>query len=98
MKMFAEASGKDLKTWQNQWLKGPGVNTVRANVTCVEESPGVKTISKLVLQQGNAEYSSDLRTHRAEIALYAATPMDSKPGGSSRTKSSTSLTGRRKRR
>ncbi|HUP56271.1 MAG TPA: aminopeptidase N, partial [Bdellovibrionota bacterium] len=74
MRMFAEASGKDLKTWEKQWLRTTGMNTVRTTVTCDAD----KKISKLVISQGNAEYSSELRTHKAELALYDEPPADGK--------------------
>ena len=37
-RMLAEASGKELKTWQHQWLQTSGVNTVRADWECNRET------------------------------------------------------------
>ena len=62
---LAEASGKDLSSWQNVWLMTSGVNTVKAEWECKDGK-----ISKFNLLQLPAENSTVLRPHRSEIGLY----------------------------
>ncbi len=62
---LSEASGKNLAAWQKSWLQTSGLNTVRAEWACEDGK-----ISSFVLLQGNSETSQELRTHRAEVALY----------------------------
>jgi aminopeptidase N len=65
MKMLAEASGKDLTSWQEVWLTTPGVNTIQADWGCADGK-----ISNFTLNQGNAAESKTLRPHRTEVALF----------------------------
>jgi aminopeptidase N len=73
MKMLAEASGKDLTSWQDAWLMTAGVNSLKVDWACAtdpNDAQGVSKISKLDLLQSPAENSTVLRPHRTEIGLY----------------------------
>jgi aminopeptidase N len=64
-KMLSEASGKDLASWQESWLKTPGVNTLKADWACDDQK-----ITRFDLVQGNSAESKTLRPHRTEVALF----------------------------
>ena len=75
VKQLAEASGKDLRGWQQSWMQQPGVNTLRVDWACesvtVEGHDPKPRISRFVLVQGNAETSPILRVHKTRLALLA---------------------------
>jgi aminopeptidase N len=64
-----KTSGRDLSTWEEQWLQSAGVNTLRPEI---EVGDGAYTSVTLV-QEANPEHPT-LRDHRIAIGLYDATP------------------------
>lgn len=71
MRMLAEASGKNLASWQKTWLETSGVNTLQAKWSCKETEQG-NVIDQFSLLQSD-EFNSPpiLRPHRTRIALYS---------------------------
>jgi len=61
---LAEAAGRDLSQWTQEWLYQPGVNTVTANYRCA----GGK-ISSFSLQQSAGTQYPVLREQRVQLAL-----------------------------
>ncbi|QGU01460.1 Aminopeptidase N [Corynebacterium kalinowskii] len=64
---FEEASGRDLSTWADQWLKTTGINTLSPSFTVqdgVYETFAVK-------QEGAQPGAGELRTHRIAVGLYS---------------------------
>jgi aminopeptidase N len=68
IRMLAEASSKDLGKWQKAWLQSSGVNTLRADWSC---DGGRLASLKLVQKMPEpAEAAKELRSHRAQVALF----------------------------
>lgn len=76
--MLAEASGKDLQSWQKLWLLTSGPNTLKAEWKCdADEDDGKKRISGFSLLQGipgdevnEKTPDNTLRPHRTRIAFF----------------------------
>ncbi len=64
---LAEASGKDLSHWADQWLKTTGINDLSPEFT-VEDG---KYSEFAVLQFGATPGAGELRTHRIAVGLYS---------------------------
>lgn len=65
---LAEASGKDLSWWADQWLKTTGMNELSADVE-VDESGRYTRFA--VAQGGATPGAGELRTHRIGVGLYS---------------------------
>ncbi|AKK03805.1 aminopeptidase N [Corynebacterium epidermidicanis] len=63
---FAEASGRDLSGWADQWLKTTGVNRLSPQFS-VENG---KYTSFAITQSGAQPGAGELRTHRIAVGLY----------------------------
>ncbi|MCQ9343241.1 aminopeptidase N [Corynebacterium kozikiae] len=67
---LAEASGRDLSGWAQQWLKTTGVNTLATKV----EKDG-RRITRLAIEQRGAQPGAgELRDHRVAVGLYSLAP------------------------
>ncbi len=62
---LGQASGMDLASWDEEWLKTSGTNSVEA---LIEEKDGL--IQRLILKQSPDESIGRLRTHKAQVAFY----------------------------
>ena len=63
---IAEASGKDLKTWSDQWLQTAGLNTLTPKFQCENGK-----VTSMDLVQGHSETGDQkFRPHRTRVALY----------------------------
>ncbi|WP_288132177.1 aminopeptidase N [Microbulbifer sp.] len=62
---LGKAAGKDLNTWQQQWLYQAGLNTIQANFQC----EGGK-IASLTIEQSAPEEYPTLREQRTQVGLY----------------------------
>ena len=62
----AEASGRDLEAWVEQWLYQPGYNLLQPQIEC-----GAGRISELSILQTGYGDASILREHRLDVALYS---------------------------
>ncbi|HEY2574986.1 MAG TPA: aminopeptidase N [Streptosporangiaceae bacterium] len=62
MGCWSRASGRDLTEWAEQWLRTPGVNTLRPELTLAPDG----TIASLSVRQDPLP----ARTHRISIGLY----------------------------
>ncbi len=60
-------SGRDLRTWSQQWLETAGVNTLRP----VLDTDDSGTITSAVIEQTYAAGYETLRPHRLAVGLYA---------------------------
>ena len=69
LERLEETSGRDLRSWSQQWLEAAGVNTLRADFSL--DSDGRFT-SFSVLQEAPPEHQV-LRPHRLAIGLYDRT-------------------------
>ncbi|AYY12164.1 aminopeptidase N [Actinobacteria bacterium YIM 96077] len=61
-----ETSGRDLATWERQWLQTAGVNTLRP----ITEVGADGTYMSVVIEQSAAPEHPTVRSHRAAIGLY----------------------------
>jgi aminopeptidase N len=61
---WSRASGRDLSRWAQQWLRTPGVNTLRPQLTLAADG----TVRSLAIVQEPGEAA--LRTHRVAIGAY----------------------------
>jgi aminopeptidase N len=61
---LAEASGRDLSEWAQQWLETAGVNTLRASFE------GTDTYSAFAIEQEAPPGHPTLRSHRVALGLY----------------------------
>jgi aminopeptidase N len=66
MGALEEASGRSLKTWQQDWLMTAGLNSVRLNWTC-----DAGKLSKVSLEQSAPADHPTLREHRARVAFLS---------------------------
>lgn len=64
---FENASGRDLSTWADQWLKTTGINKLSPAFTVTD---GVYS-SFSVEQEGAQPGAGELRTHRIAVGLYS---------------------------
>ncbi|MFV8396372.1 aminopeptidase N [Corynebacterium hindlerae] len=64
---FEKASGRDLSTWADQWLKTTGINKLSP---VFEVADGAYT-SFSVEQSGAQPGAGELRTHRVAVGLYS---------------------------
>ncbi len=62
-----EVSGKDLKSWSEEWLKTEGFNRILSGFTCTEDGKFLKEIS---IDQDHITNTKVLRTHRTEVAVF----------------------------
>ncbi|OIO06918.1 MAG: aminopeptidase N [Elusimicrobia bacterium CG1_02_63_36] len=62
---LADGSGKNLDAWTEQWLRTAGVNTLSAEVSCVDGK-----VENLTLVQGFQTGYPTLRRHAARVALF----------------------------
>ena len=67
---LAEASGRDLLGWADQWLKTTGINTIRPRFTVQNGS----YLTFEVEQLGAAPGAGELRDHRIAVGLYSVMP------------------------
>lgn len=65
MNEMEKASGKDLKVWQNRWLKKAMVNNLEVHFTCHRG----RVDNFELFQTATREYPT-LRTHKTKIALF----------------------------
>ena len=65
---WSRASGRDLTGWAEQWLRAPGVNTLRPQLTLAADG----TVRSLAVVQDPppAPAAGPLRTHRVAIGMY----------------------------
>lgn len=72
---WSQTSGRDLSGWAEQWLRTPGVNTLRPELTMAPDG----TVRSLAVVQepppsatapGSPSAPGPLRTHRIEIGVY----------------------------
>jgi aminopeptidase N len=63
---WSAASGRDLAGWAEQWLRTPGVNTLRPQLTLAPDG----TVRSLAVVQGAPLDGAVLREHRIAIGLY----------------------------
>jgi len=64
--VLEEASGRDLATWEQEWLLTAGVNTLRPQVGVDDDG----LITELALLQEAADEHLPLRSHRIGVGLY----------------------------
>lgn len=64
MNALSEGAGRDLKDWQESWLKTAGVNRVEVKINCANNK-----IQSLVLFQSASKDQPYLRSHRMLVAL-----------------------------
>ena len=67
LEALAEASGRDLSQWADQWLKTTGINDLYPEYS-VEDG---KYTEFAVLQFGATPGEGELRTHRIAVGLYS---------------------------
>ncbi|HSR85998.1 MAG TPA: aminopeptidase N [Streptosporangiaceae bacterium] len=65
---WSRASGRDLTGWAEQWLRQPGVNTLRPEMTVGPD--GVITSFAVVEDPPQSDDGGPLRTHTLTIGLY----------------------------
>jgi aminopeptidase N len=65
---WSRASGRDLGEWAEQWLRTPGVNTLRPELAL----SGDGTVRSLAVAQEPPPGGGALRTHRVAIGVYDA--------------------------
>ncbi|WP_444928813.1 aminopeptidase N [Microbulbifer sp. SSSA002] len=65
IKHLGKAAGKDLHSWQQQWLYQAGLNTIEASFQCDNNQ-----ISHLVIQQTAPEEYPILREQRTQLGFY----------------------------
>ncbi len=63
---WSAASGRDLAGWAEQWLRTPGVNTLRPELTLAPDG----TVRSLAITQEPAAGFTALREHRIAIGVY----------------------------
>jgi len=63
---WSAASGRDLHGWSWQWLRTPGVNLLRPELTLAADD----TVTSLAIVQEPPPGQEMLRTHRVTIGLY----------------------------
>jgi aminopeptidase N len=63
---WSAASGRDLNLWAEQWLRTPGVNTLRPQLTLAPDG----TVRSLAVVQGAPPDGAVLRGHRIAIGVY----------------------------
>jgi aminopeptidase N len=63
---WSAASGRDLTGWAEQWLRTPGVNTLRPQLTLAPDG----TVRSLAVIQGAPPDGTVLRQHRIAIGVY----------------------------
>ena len=66
-------SGRDLSTWEQEWLQTAGVNTLRP-VLEVSENAGNEQYTYAAIHQEAPDDHPTLRSHRIGIGLYDAGP------------------------
>ncbi|MEJ6013398.1 aminopeptidase N [Corynebacterium sp. H127] len=64
---FEQASGRDLSTWADQWLKTTGINKLSPSYTVTNG----RYDSFAVAQEGAQPGAGELRTHRVAVGLYS---------------------------
>ncbi len=64
-----EASGRELKSWSQEWLETTGVNTLRPEVTVAADG----TYTEVAVLQEAAEDHPTLRRHRVTVGVYDRT-------------------------
>jgi aminopeptidase N len=63
---WSAASGRDLAGWAEQWLRTPGVNTLRPQLTLAPDG----TVRSLAVVQEPPLAGAELREHRIAIGVY----------------------------
>jgi aminopeptidase N len=64
---LAQAAGRDLKPWAQEWLYQPGVNVLAADFDCAKDG----TISRFTLRQSAANPANPtLRTQLVQVATF----------------------------
>jgi len=63
------ASGRELRSWAQEWLQTSGVNTLKA-AFATETVDGVETFTSFSVEQSAIEAYPTLRRHRVAIGLY----------------------------
>ena len=63
---MTEASGRDLRQWEKDWLYQPGLNSVALETRCADGR-----VDQVVLQQGAAN-GAPLRVHRLRVGAFQA--------------------------
>ncbi len=64
MSSLSQASGRDMKTWQREWLQIKGVNTITADWKCEAGK-----LSDLSIRQSTNDSTDILRSHSLQVAL-----------------------------
>ena len=65
---WSKASGRDLGEWAEQWLRRPGVNTLRPQLALAADG----TVRSLAVVQEPPPGGGTLRTHQVAIGVYDA--------------------------
>jgi aminopeptidase N len=65
---WSKASGRDLGEWAGQWLRTPGVSTLRPELTLAADG----TVRSLAVVQDPPPGAGTLRTHQVAIGMYDA--------------------------
>jgi aminopeptidase N len=63
---WSQASGRDLSVWAEQWLRTPGANTLRPELTLRPDG----AVRSLAVAQEPPAAPGVLRTHRVTIGMY----------------------------
>jgi aminopeptidase N len=75
LEALEKASGKNLETWANQWLREGGHNRIAAECNCENGK-----IESFFLNQSPGPFSPTLRDHRVQVALFNTDGKNGKGG------------------